>query len=49
MTLVEINNDKGAFCFKTFKGHNHLNKAKLFCKTLSKKSTTLSAFVVKTI
>ena len=49
MTLVEINNDKGAFCFKTFSGDNHLNKAKLFCETLTKRCSTLSAFVVKSV
>lgn len=42
MILVEINNDKGAFCFKTF---YCIEKAKYFCNELPKKCSTLKAFI----
>jgi hypothetical protein len=42
MVLVEINNNKGAFCFKTFK--NKLD-AEIFCIELPKKCNTLKAFI----
>jgi hypothetical protein len=45
MTLIEINNNSGAFAFKTFKGKNHKEKAKSFCKLLPTKCSTLKAFI----
>lgn len=42
MTVVEINNSKGAFCFKTF---NTKEEAEKFCKLLPLKCNTLKAFV----
>lgn len=42
MVLVEINNNKGAFCFKTFDTEV---QAKNFCKLLHLKCSTLKAFI----
>jgi len=42
MVLVEINNNKGAFCFKTF---DTKVKADNFCKLLPLKCSTLKAFI----
>ena len=42
MTVVEINNNKGAFCFKTF---NTKEQAEKFCKSLTLNCNTLKAFV----
>lgn len=44
MVLVEINNNRGAFHFKTFK--TKLD-AQRFCIDLPKKCTTLNAFIVQ--
>ena len=49
MTLVEVNSTSGAWGFKTFKGKNSLLQAEKFCMELSKKSSTLSAYVRYTI
>lgn len=49
MTLVEVNNTSGAFCFKTFKGENSLQQAQKFCKELPSKCATLSAHVRQTV
>jgi len=49
ITLVEVNNINGAFCFKTFKGKNSLKQAQKFCKEISIKCNTLSGYVRQTI
>jgi hypothetical protein len=42
MIVVEINNNKGAFCFKTF---DTKPQAEKFCKLLPLKCNTLKAFI----
>ena len=42
MIVVEINNNKGAFCFKTFETKL---QAEYFCKQLPLKCSTLKAFI----
>lgn len=49
MTLVEINNTKGAFCFKTFKGKKSVEDAQKFCRILPTKSKSLSAYIKTTV
>jgi hypothetical protein len=49
MTLVEVNSTSGAFFFKTFKGKNSLQQAQKWCKELSSKCATLSAYVRQTV
>lgn len=41
-TIVEINNDKGAFCFKTFETKT---QAENFCKQLTLNCKTLKATI----
>ncbi len=42
MVLVEVNNNKGAFCFKTF---DTKHQAQKFCELLPLKCSTLKAFI----
>jgi hypothetical protein len=42
MIVVEINNDKGSFCFKTFETKA---QAENFCKQLSLECKTLKAII----
>jgi hypothetical protein len=42
MVIVEVNNDKGAFCFKKFETKE---QAENFCKALPLKCSTLKAFI----
>ena len=46
MVIVEINNNKGAFCFKRFKTKL---EAQRFCINLPKKCSSLNAFIVRKI
>ena len=43
MIIVEVNNNKGAFCFKQFKTKI---EAQIYCKELPKQCNTLKAFIV---